>query len=59
MRGVIGNKLAEKLHNDFVTHYEEAKQYSSDHKDEWFIKKYEDWMKAFEFASDGGAVEFC
>lgn len=56
--GVIGGVLSKKLFNDFKRYYDEAKRYSEEIKDEWFIEKYKDWMKAFEYASDNGAVDF-
>jgi hypothetical protein len=52
--GVIGPVVAKKLLKDFQDHFEKAK----DTLDNYSFDKYVDWMKAFEFASDNGAVEF-
>lgn len=57
--GVIGYVVAEKLYKDFVDNYEKAKAYSQTFEDgEYWFKKYETWMQAFEYAKDHGAVDF-
>lgn len=58
--GVIGPVISKKLYNDFQTNYFKAVQYSKEIEDgEYWISKYKEWMKAFEFASEDGAVIFC
>lgn len=59
--GVIGSILAAKLLEDFKSHYQEAIEYSKmvhEAYPDWFIDSYRRWMKAFEMAADGGAVDF-
>lgn len=57
--GVIGPIVSKKLLNDFNKYYEEALEYAKQTGHEkWFISKYEDWMKAFEYASCNGAINF-
>jgi hypothetical protein len=51
---VIGPVVAKKLLKDFQDHFEKAK----DTLDNYSFDKYVDWMKAFEFAADNGAVDF-
>lgn len=52
--GVIGPRTSAKLAADFA-----AFQLKADaHSDEWFRITYADWRKAFEMASDNGAVDF-
>ncbi|MNJ79827.1 hypothetical protein D3C77_779790 [compost metagenome] len=46
-----------KLAKDFADFDERAKYFDGD-EDGWFYKKYLDWKKAFELASDGGTVDF-
>lgn len=55
--GCIGPKTSAKLFQDFSRHYQAAKQHQCDDH-EWFIDKYEDWMKAFRIAANNGAVVF-
>lgn len=52
--GVIGPEVSAKLANDFADFDERAKATG----DEWFYDRYCDWRKAFEMASDDGAVKF-
>ena len=57
--GVIGSKVSRKLYVDFVDNYEKAKEVSKKNTDkEYFISKYECWMKAFDMARYNGAVDF-
>lgn len=50
----IGTEAAKVLAQQFAEWQERADQ----HPDEWFREKYAQWRKAFELASDNGAVEF-
>lgn len=52
--GVIGPETSKKLAQDFADHQSKADA----HQDEWFRDRYADWRKAFEMASDDGAVSF-
>lgn len=58
--GVIGPIVSTKLHSDFYDHLNEAEEYSNTlgEDGEWWLEKYKSWMKAFEYASDNGAVDF-
>ncbi|PSE43969.1 hypothetical protein C7G91_04810 [Acinetobacter nosocomialis] len=51
--GVIGTAYSKKLLADFKQFDEKAKELG-----EYFYESYSDWMTAFEFASDDGAVDF-
>lgn len=52
--GVIGTAISKKLAADFAEHQANADA----HEDAWFRDGYAMWRKAFEMASDGGAVQF-
>jgi hypothetical protein len=52
--GVIGPDTSKKLAEDFAT----FERMAGLHEDEWFRSKYQDWKKAFEFASENGCVDF-
>ncbi len=52
--GVIGPKTSAKLAQDFAEHQGKA----DTHPDEWFRELYATWRRAFELASDDGAVAF-
>lgn len=54
--GVIGPIVAAKLAKDYREFYDRALAIRADR--EWFVTKYHEWMRAFELAADGGAVEF-
>lgn len=55
--GIIGPVVAAKLATDFAVHQKKAeKEGRAD--DGWYARKYAEWRKAFELASDGGMVEF-
>lgn len=60
--GVIGYVISKKLLEDFKKYEKEAEEFSKTFDDvgdgKWFIRQYRVWMKAFEMASDGGAVSF-
>lgn len=58
-QGIIGPAISQKLYDDFKNNYNEAIRFSKNIEDgEYWISKYRDWMKAFEFASQNGAVDF-
>ena len=52
--GVIGCAASAKLAKDFADFQAKADA----HEDERFRQKYAEWRKAFDMASDGGAVRF-
>jgi hypothetical protein len=52
--GTIGPKTSAKLAKDFADHQAKADA----HPDEWFRDRYAMWRRAFEMASDDGAVGF-
>jgi hypothetical protein len=58
--GVIGSELSKKLYDDFMNNLTDARAYAKTLgcDAEWFMDKYMDWLKAFEFASENGAVDF-
>ena len=59
--GVIGSVVAAKLAKDYAEWQDRAEKYAltlEGETGEWFIAKYNDWRKAFEMASDNGAVLF-
>lgn len=59
--GVIGSVVSKKLYNDFCAYEKEAEEYSKSVENsdgEWFIYSYRNWKKAFEYASQNGAVDF-
>jgi hypothetical protein len=51
--GIIGPEVSTKLYNDFVKFEVVAKN-----EEEYFYRKYKDWMKAFKVASNKGVVSF-
>jgi len=52
--GVIAGAAAKKLANDFETFSTRAHQ----HPDDWFIRIYDDFHKAFRMAASNGFVDF-
>lgn len=52
--GTLGTEVCAKLANDFV----EFQQAADEKGDHYFSLCYYQWRKAFEIASDGGAVAF-
>lgn len=57
--GVIGPVVSKKLANDFAENLEEAIEFAVHLDSEMWLELYNDWKKAFEMASNNGAVEFC
>lgn len=57
--GVIGSVVSKKLANDFAENLEEAVEFAVHLESETWLELYNDWKKAFEMASNNGAVEFC
>lgn len=58
--GVIGFVVAKKLYKDFADNKERAEGFSKTFEDgEIWLQNYNNWMIAFEFASENGAVSFC
>lgn len=55
--GCIGPKTSAKLFKDFVEFEDRAKTFVTDDEG-WFFKKYLEWKRAYEVASDGGMVRF-
>ncbi len=57
--GVIGPIVSKKLAKDFSDYEEEAKAYAKTIADgDWWFERYLAWKKAFEMASENGAVDF-
>lgn len=58
--GVIGPVVAAKLAKDFADNEERIVAIAEQDGSEgaYYLQKYREWRKAFELASDGGAVEF-
>lgn len=58
--GVIGPVVSKKLAKDFVKYESEAIAYSEtlENNAEYWLENYYRWKKAFEFASENGAVNF-
>lgn len=52
--GTIGPVVSAKLAKDFADFQDRA----DEHGDDYFRKKYAEWRRAFETASDSGAVDF-
>lgn len=58
--GVIGFVVSKKLAEDFNDNMQKAVNFSESLGDEskYWLESYLDWKRAFEVASDNGAVEF-
>ncbi|MCE5227915.1 MAG: hypothetical protein LLG05_18905 [Porphyromonadaceae bacterium] len=58
--GVIGPVVSKKIAKDFADYEEQATDYAETMGTDgrWWISKYQDWKKAFEMASDDGAIDF-
>lgn len=57
--GVIGSIVSQKLYDDFKNNYDKAIEFNKTlNNDEWWIESYRDWMKAFDYARNNGAVDF-
>lgn len=54
--GVIGPATSAKLSQDFRDY--QATIDALPDQDNWYVRKYAEWRKAFELASDAGAVSF-
>jgi hypothetical protein len=52
--GVIGPEVSKKLAKDFADWEDRARKSG----DEYFFSKYQEWKRAFEMASQNGAVDF-
>lgn len=57
--GVIGSVVSKKLLSDFIKNKSKAKEFSKTFEEgnNWFYL-YCDWLKAFEYASENGAIDF-
>lgn len=55
--GIIGSVVAVKLAADFEKHLVLAERHGQ-HEGGWYLKKYQEWHKAFVLAADCGMVEF-
>lgn len=51
--GIIGPIVGAKLLKDFQDHLPQAEARGG-----YFLESYKNWLKAFELAADGGAVDF-
>lgn len=57
--GVIGPVVSKKLYKDFTENYERALEFDKTlGEGGLWIAQYENWKKAFEMASNNGAVDF-
>lgn len=56
-QGIIGTEVAAKLAADFAAHQEKADRFGQGDGG-WYARKYADWRKAFDLASDGGFIQF-
>ncbi|MES1046340.1 hypothetical protein HYI36_00780 [Bacillus sp. Gen3] len=57
--GVIGFIVSKKLAKDFKENEIKAKEFAETINDgDWWFSQYQRWKKAFEIASDNGAVDF-
>ncbi len=59
--GVIGPVVSKKLAKDFADNADRDVEYAKTlgySNGEWWLSKYEAWKKAFEMASENGAVDF-
>lgn len=54
--GCIGKEYSKKLYQDFVKNKDDFYEYFKE--EPYYIKKYNDFMLAFQFASENGCVEF-
>lgn len=55
--GLIGPKTSARLYQDFQINYEQARIFVSECN--YFMENYEEFMKAFQMASNNGFVRFC
>jgi hypothetical protein len=57
--GLIGPQVSAKLAQDFEDHEAKAEAYAETIEDgDWWIDRYRQWWRAFQMASDNGAVQF-
>lgn len=56
--GVIGPIVSKKLANDFSKNLEEAIEFAAHLESEDWLELYNLWHRAFEIASENGAVDF-
>lgn len=57
--GVIGFVVSKKLADDFNKNEAKAKEFAETFEDgDWWFDKYQSWKKAFEIASENGAIDF-
>jgi len=62
--GFIGPKTSAKLHEDFVSYGVEFKEYLENsekyigHAKDMYLEKYNNWLEAFQVASNNGFVDF-
>lgn len=54
--GLIAGPSAARLLEEFEAHKDEALKRPVD--DTWMLERYNDWLKAFRLAADGGLVHF-
>ena len=57
-QGVIGPVVSAKLAADFVGNVERANRWAVENDDDEWLEAYQNWMIAFTFAADNGAVDF-
>jgi len=59
--GCIGPRTSAKLASDFMANQAKAEAFAASDamaiEGDWFLKKYNEWRKAFEVAAKGGAVQ--
>lgn len=56
--GIIGTYAAQKLLNDFRNEQEKITQQAINNGEDYFVELYRHWMRACEFAADGGMIDF-
>ena len=59
--GMIGPAASAKLARDFAEHQARAEVWATtmgDLEGGWWLESYNDWRRAFEMATDSGAVDF-
>jgi hypothetical protein len=57
--GVIGYVVSKKLAKDFTENEERAVEFAKKlDESEWWLNQYRNWKRAFEIASENGAVDF-
>lgn len=56
--GTIGSEVSARLFDAFKRHESRILEVLGPSEYDWFVQRYNDWMNAFELASDNGAVQF-